>query len=73
MVEPLPILAVILLRPRDRLNVLLQRPEQLFELALLRLLTRSGDMQQLSEVLELLLDQLDLHPQQHHPAQPVFE
>ena len=60
MVEPLPILPVRLLRVRDRLDVLLQRPEELLELRLLGLLARARDEQQLAEVLELLLDQADL-------------
>ena len=59
-VEPLPILPVRFLCPRDRLDVLLERPEQLLELALIRLLARARDKQQLAEVLELLLDQSDL-------------
>ena len=60
MVEPFPVLPVRLLGASDRLDVLLERPEQLLKLALVRLLARARDEQQLAEVLELLLNQPDL-------------
>ena len=43
MIEPFPILPVRLLRPRDRLDVLLQRAQQLLEFALIGLLARPSD------------------------------
>ena len=67
MVEPFPVLPVRLLSTSDRLDVLLERPEQLLKLALVRLLARARDEQQLAEVLELLLDQSDL-PKTYIPA-----
>ena len=60
MVEPFPVLPVRLLSTSDRLDVLLERPEQLLKLALVRLLARARDEQQLAEVLELLFNQSDL-------------
>ena len=59
-VEPFSVLPIRLLGTSDRLDVLLERPKQLLKFALIRLLARARDKQQLAEVLELLLNQPDL-------------